>query len=299
MKPAIRRALTLLLLGFGFGLPAPARAHEPLFGETPVVFGPGVYHLELKFHSLLAGSLRRPPRERTRMYEAEAMLDYGVDRRLNLRVMLPYMVHQHGDGRFDHLTTASGIGDVTLRAKYRYHLRQATGYQSQQSLLVGLKLPTGSDDTRGHDGSRLPASEQLGSGKVGILLGIAWDRERLSDTLWASAVWHRDLGSGFRRGDLLEADVAYGPWLIRANRAEDLALNLAIGLHAELAASDPIGGGRTAENGYRLLGIHVTPIVTQGRNQYRIGILVPILRGGYGPRTDFRYLLGAAWETFF
>jgi hypothetical protein len=191
------------------------------------------------------------------------------------------------------------MGDITLRAKYRFGLKQAVGYQQQHSALIGLKLPTGESDHRWPNGERLDPHEQTGSGKLGFVLGYAWDRETIHDTIWASAVWMRDLGGGFRRGNMVELDAAWGPWLIRANRPEDLGVNLAIGLHAEIQESDRLEDGRSAGNGYRVAGFHLTPIVTKGRSQYRIGIFVPVLRRGHETHSDYDYQLRAAYETFF
>lgn len=283
-----------------WGLAAPARAHEPLWGETPTVFGFGVLHPELKLMYLDAGSTRRGGK-RMRMFEQEYMLDYAPSTTVNLRLEIPYYnnLHQERVGGKLRSSFVSGLGDITLRAKRRFSVRQAEGLNVQHSLLYGLKLPTGESDHRDPDGGRADPHDQTGTGKVGLVLGYAWDRETIEDTIWVSSVWTRDLGGGFRMGDMVSLDAAYGRWLIRPNEAAELGFNLAAGLHAEYHRDDPLGGGRDANNGHRLLGLQVTPIFTKGNHQLRFGVFVPFVRGGAPDHTDFPYEVRFAFETFF
>lgn len=291
----------LAVLGFLMGLAvAPAWAHEPLWGETPTVFGFGVIHPEVKWMYFDAGSTRNGGK-RMRMFEQETMIDYAPSTAINLRLEIPYYNNLHEEivGGQKRSSFISGLGDITLRAKRRFSVRQDIGLNVQQSLLYGVKLPTGASHHRDPDGSRADPHDQTGTGKLGILLGYAWDRERLDDTVWASVVWTRDLGSGFRMGDMVMLDAAYGKWLIRPNEASELGLNLAVGLHGEYHRDDPLGMGQDADNGHRLLGFHLTPIVTKGNHQFRVGVLVPLSRGGAQDHTEFDYELRAAFETFF
>ena len=97
----------------------------------------------------------------------------------------------------------------------------------------------------------------------------------------------------------MEADAAYGRWVVRPNVANDLGINLAMGIHAEATADDRQEGGPPFNNAHRVAGLHVTPIITKGRNQYRVGVFVPLLKGGNEKETDFRYQIRASWEMFF
>ena len=58
--------------------PAAALAHEPLWGETPVIFGPGVFHPEIRIGFLRAG--RDPGDDRSRRIAQEYGLQYGINR---------------------------------------------------------------------------------------------------------------------------------------------------------------------------------------------------------------------------
>ncbi|MBM3458866.1 MAG: hypothetical protein FJX77_10090, partial [Armatimonadetes bacterium] len=203
---------TLSILPF---LLSPAQAHEPLWGETPSVFGFGVLHPEVRSGYRAAGSTRRGG-TRSRMFEHETMIQYAPSTALNLQLEIPWMQsirEQRRGGR--RKVAIGGLGDLELTAKRRFSVRQDEGLNIQHSLIYGIKFPTGENRHRDVDGSRAAPHDQPGSSKPGLVLGYAWDRERLHDTLWASARYHRDLGSGFRMGDMLEADVAYGRWLVQ------------------------------------------------------------------------------------
>jgi hypothetical protein len=236
-----------------------------------------------------------------RMNEVETMLDYAPSTAINLRIEIPYYnnLHEEVVGGQRRAVVISGLGDITLRAKRRFSARQDVGLNVQHSLLYGIKLPTGESHHRDPDGERADPHDQTGTGKLGFLLGYAFDRERIDDTIWTSVVWTRDVGEGFRMGDMVNLDAAWGPWLIRPNEASQTGLNLAVGLHGEYHADDPLGDGRDADNGHRLLGFQVTPIMTQGNHQLRFGLFVPVIRGGAQDHTDFPYEIRAAFETFF
>jgi len=295
-----RRGIAIVL-GIVFCSSAPALAHEPLWGETPVIFGPGVFHPEIKIRLVRVGGPPGPGETRARTIEEEYGLQYGINRYVNVRLTLPVARIDLDENVAGSVRGArvSGPGDAMFEAKYRFHLRQARGFQTSQTLVAGWKFPTGADDRTGPDGSRLPPGEQPGTGRQGIEIGYAFDRERLVDTFWASGFYHHELGDGFRTGDMVELDAAYGRWISRPNVAEDLGVILAIGLHAEGAASDRLEANLSTGNAHHVAGIQMTPIITKGRHQYRVGLFVPLLKGGDRGETDFGYEIRAGWETFF
>ncbi|MDQ3812450.1 MAG: hypothetical protein M3347_00705 [Armatimonadota bacterium] len=298
MKPRIAAMLWSMLAASLSGMPA--FAHEPLWGETPIVFGSGIIHPEVKVMHMDAGDARDGG-ERMRMSEKELMTGYGMRPSLNLRLEVPYHnnLRQELIGGQVRSAVINGLGDISLLAKSRFKARQEEGLSIQHTALYGVKLPTGKSHHLDPDGERAAPHDQTGTGKPGLVLGYAVDRETLQDTIWASLEWRRDVGGGFRMGDMIDANIAYGRWLKIANEAKDLGVNLAVGLHGEIHRDDPLGGGRTADNGHRLLGIHVTPIFTKGNNQFRVGVLVPIYRKGPEDHTDFSYEWRVAFETFF
>jgi len=297
------QALRLVAGAFGvaLGTTSPVLAHEPLWGETPVIFGPGVIHPEIKIRFVRAGGTLDPGDTRSRAIEQEYGLQYGINRFVNVQIMLPVssMVLDENIAGAVLRTRVSGVGSAMLRAKYRIHLRQETGFQTAQTIIAGWKIPTGSDQRTGPDGSRLLPEDQPGSAGHGIEVGYAYDREHLADSLWASLFYDHEFGQGFRRGDTGELDASYGWWLLRPNVAEQLGVNFAVGLHAEASASDRLESGVSARTAHSVAGIHLTPIITKGQYQYRVGLFVPIVKGGNKEQTDFGYEIRAGWEMFF
>jgi len=307
LTPCARRlvgaaaALPVALAVVLVALATPALAHEPLWGETPTIFGPGVFHPEIRFGFVHRGGDPDPGEESWEDFEQEYGLQYGINRFVNVRLTLPVMhsqVEQNGAGGVDE-ALITGPGDAILEAKYRYHLHQETGVQRSQAISFGWKIPTGDDDRTAPDGSRLPPSQQPGTGRHGVKIGWAVDVEHLTDTAWGSLQYGHELGGEFRKGDTFAADAAYGRWVVRPNTGDDLGVMLAFGVHGEGAASDQLENGSSAGNSFRVAGIQMTPIVTKGRAQYRVGIFVPLARGGDDQMTDFPYELKAGWEMFF
>jgi hypothetical protein len=145
----------------------------------------------------------------------------------------------------------------------------------------------------------LAPSQQPGTGRNAVELTWAADVEHLADTTWVSVFFGHEIGGQFRKGDTVDADVAYGRWVVRPNTSDDLGMMLAFGFHAEGSASDQLEDGSSAGNAYRVAGLQLTPIITKGRAQYRVGIFVPLARGGDDQMTDFPYEVRAGWEMFF
>jgi hypothetical protein len=230
------------------------------------------------------------------------MLDYGLHPALNIQAMVPVVSmdmdeYHHG---LRGATSADGLADIRVRAKFRFYARLAPRFKEQHALLAGVKLPTGDDDAmRDVHGVRHDARDQLGSGKVGTLLGYAYDRTDLRRALWASALWRRDLGDGFRLGDAAEVNVAAGYWFVRPNVAADFGLHVAAGTYAEFTAADHRDDFQAPRGATSLMGLHATPIVTKGRTQFRAGVLVPLVGNGRDAYTDFPVELRAGIESFF
>lgn len=135
-------------------------------------------------------------------------LNYGLLRDLTLALNVPWirkeLVPQSPAG--GPTTTASGIGDIRLLAKYRFF--RADGFQKtlQLAALGGIKLPTGATDVRLPDGGFLPMPLQVGSGSADPLLGLS------GTGIWDWRVAHlsffyrpaRRGGRDYRLGDLFD-----------------------------------------------------------------------------------------------
>ncbi len=277
-----------------------ARAHEPLWGETPTIFGFGVIHPEVMAGYHDAGDLKGGG-IRSRLFHERTVVGYAPSKAINLMLEIPWMeaVREQRIGGGRRRVVINGLGDLTLMAKRRFSVHQAESLNIQHSLMYGIKLPTGESDHRDPSGRRASPFDQPGTGKPGFLLGYAGDREQLIQTIWGSVIWTRDVGGGFQRGDMVEADTAYGRWLVRPNQASELGYNLAAGLHGEFHASDTRASGHSADNEHTVFGFQVTNILTKGNHQLRLGVFVPVAHSGPGDHSGYPYEVRASFETFF
>ena len=282
---------------------APAAAVEPLWGEMPLTLGKGTFHPTWKSRFFDAGDS-----DRMKMWQHELMLEYAPSASLNVRLDVPYMNSrlQHTVGGRRGSTSVSGLSDITLRAKQRIHGSREDGRQTQGSVFYGIKLPTGSDShqfpgAHNHGGGspRLDPIDQPGTGNPGILAGYGWTRESLGEALWASATWKRDVGGGFRLGDVVDLNGTYARWVRRPNEAEQLGVKLSGGLNGQYHSSDTGDRGASAGNEFGYLGLHLTPVVTQGNYIFQAGVFVPMLRTGAQHRVDYPYEIRFGIETFF
>jgi hypothetical protein len=103
---------------------------------------------------------------------------YGITHHLTVSAELPYVRRDHlREGEHSHvegeavnevarLGSVSGIGDLSLLAKYRLTEGEGAGF----ALIGGVKVPTGSTHKRSREGERLETEHQPGTG--------SWDRER-------------------------------------------------------------------------------------------------------------------------
>ena len=176
-RPAapLRAATGVILIALGST--SPSMAHEPLWGETSNIFGPGVFHPEIRLGMMHRGDTSDPGGESAREFEQEYGLQYGVNRFVNVRLDLPAVrtdMEENISGTTQS-AAVNGIGDLLLSAKVRFHLRQDTGFQTSQAVALAWKLPTGDDDLSGPGGERLIPSDQPGSGQHGFEVGYAID----------------------------------------------------------------------------------------------------------------------------
>ena len=112
---------------------------------------------------------------------ASAGVAYGITHHLTVSAELPYVrrddlregSHAHSGGvavnGVEQLGTVSGVGDVSLLAKYRFTEGERTGF----ALIAGIKVPTGSTQERSIDGDRLETEHQPGSGSWDPIFGAS------------------------------------------------------------------------------------------------------------------------------
>ena len=156
---------------------------------------------------------------------ASAGVAYGLNHHLTISAELPYLrrdglregTHAHSGGvavnGVEELGTVSGIGDVSLLAKYRFTEGERTGF----ALIGGIKMPTGSTHERSVDGERLETEHQPGSGSWDPILGASAGTKLGPVQLTASALYQISTrgAQNTRLGNRLQGGIAvshrFGP----------------------------------------------------------------------------------------
>ena len=143
---------------------------------------------------------------------------YGISHRLTVSGELPYVrrddlregEHAHEGGEaineVERLGSVSGLGDVSLLAKYRL----TGGTTSGLALIAGIKAPTGSTHKHSTDGERLETEHQPGTGSWDPIIGAAAGTKAGAVTLSASALYQFS-GRGAqhtRLGDRLQGGIS-------------------------------------------------------------------------------------------
>ena len=150
---------------------------------------------------------------------------YGINHHLTISAELPYVrrddlregEHSHSDGEAVNevakLGSVSGIGDISLLAKYRLTDGAGAGF----ALIGGIKLPSGSTHKRSREGERLETEHQPGTGSWDPVLGASAGTRIGALNLSASALYQFS-GKGAqntRLGNRLQGGIAlshrFGP----------------------------------------------------------------------------------------
>ncbi len=159
---------------------------------------------------------------------------YGITDRLAVEALISYVNQQRKILTNDNITETSGLGDVTLLA--RYLLINDTINHQGLSLGAGTKLPTGSSDKTTDQGIGITADLQPGSGAAD---GIFWLRyfeqlaKRPSASLSAQTIYslkgrNKDYLNTFeyKFGDELQLRATYTDQFALGSNLIDPALSL-------------------------------------------------------------------------
>jgi hypothetical protein len=156
---------------------------------------------------------------------ASAGVAFGVSHHLTISAELPYVrrddlregTHGHSGGvsvnDVEELGTVSGIGDLSLLAKYRVTEGERTGF----AIIAGIKVPTGSTHRTSIDGERLETEHQPGSGSWDPILGASAGTKIGPVQLTASALYQMSTkgAQNTRLGNRLQGGIAlshrFGP----------------------------------------------------------------------------------------
>ncbi len=181
---------------------AHAYAHEPIFGLGPHTIFQGGVGIELEFEH----ERKTDPDERERVQALHLEILYGWTDNLAVTLAVPAFLGQTFE-EAQLRQSSSGLGDVTVRVKYRFWRRDLPGIQDSAAVLFGIKFPTGSASVE----------PRLGSGSTDFLIGLAAARESRRWYYFGDVRFrYNTTGQGGRRaGSVLALDVAGGirPWL--------------------------------------------------------------------------------------
>lgn len=213
-------ALTLLLpfpaatvaqtVPFGGAAPdVPAANHEPVFGIGPQTIWDGGIGAGLDGHVSRHASTDGDRSEEE--LELHAHLDYGVTENLTVRAAMPLVKRKTetalvpGSGTVS--SSATGAGNLTVRAKYRFwHEFSGSSTQYHASAVGGAVFPSGATATE-------PA---VASGGTDYLAGATVSRDGLRYYVWTSGIARMNGGlfAGSRENEYrYDAAFGYRPWV--------------------------------------------------------------------------------------
>lgn len=180
----------------------------------PVTAGQGIFRLQWK--SLVFGD-DASALDRDLSVQAIPLVGvWGVSRRLALFGIVPLLDKRvrvdtpFGRRRRD----VSGIGDVTLLARWTAWQRDQQGATLRVAPFLGIEAPTGENDAEDGLGP-LPPTLQLGSGSWDWRVGAVVTRQTLAWQLDSSLAYQLNTAAdGFEFGDELRFDISYQKRLV-------------------------------------------------------------------------------------
>jgi hypothetical protein len=247
------------------------RAHGPLFSPAPETIFRGGTELTLGLAREEATGAGADERTREAFFEAE----YGLTPDWQLGIEVPYTRREAGGG------DADGLGDITLDTKYQFWKRDVPGAQYKAAALLGLKLPTGDDDS----------TPRLGSGSTDVIGGVATGYESRRWYWFASGVYRANTegAGGLEKGDRQRLGVVGGirPILTAYDQPDTV---LMLELNWERAARDELNGAGLANTGGWELFVSPVVWVTYRQFAFRGGVQIPIADNlnGRQPSSDYR-----------
>jgi len=256
-------ALTGLCL---FLAPALVRAHEPVFGLGAHTLYRDGYGIEVELEAEKAGDDRENV--------VEYKLSYGVTPDFTIGLTLPQVIEKR-EGE----ESASGLGDMTLKAKYRFIRMDAQGSTTGVAVNLGLKLPSG-DDTK---------KPRLGTGGADYITGLTVSREGLRHYFFSDVRYRANTeANGIRKGDVFFFDVAYGirPWRVRYFKPDLVVL---VELNYEKAARTRTGAAKDPESGGRKIFISPGFLLSYRNVMFKGGVQMPLSQELNGVQEELDY----------
>ena len=151
-------------------------AHEPVFSLGPHTLYKGGIGVEIEAEVLSKSRVLQegdkiddPQNQKATRLVLPTEIIYGVTPALSVTARIPIV-----DRRFEKTMggvrdkdRSKGLGDITLRSKFRFWKRDTLGVQQAAAVVFGIKLPTGDDE----------ADLPLGTGSTDFLFGLTAGHE--------------------------------------------------------------------------------------------------------------------------
>ena len=247
-------------LAFALGLVTAPRVvwgHEPIFGVGPHTVFAGGMAVEVE------GELSED--EIANVYE----LAYGVTPDLTVTGQLPLVYRAAGAGRF-------GVGDASLRVKWRFLRRDSPGAQDQLAVVAGVKLPTGPS------AGELP----LGTGSTDWMGALTYGHEGRRWYGWADVRYlFATEGAGVDRGDVFFYDAAFGvrPWLLWYDQPDLVVLAEVNGRHIGAVRR---AGANVSGSGGDIVTAGPALFLTYRNYALKAGVAIPVWWSMNGTQPD-------------
>ena len=257
---------------FAFAAPTLALAHEPIFGLGAHTLYKGGYGVEVEFEGEKAGDEKKSA--------IEYHLSYGLTPDFTIGFVVPQVLEKEEGSSSS--SSSRGIGDLSLRGKYRFLRYDEPGATTGVALNLALKLPSGDERE----------SPPLGTGSVDYMVGLAVTREGLVHYFFSDARYRINTEAhGVRRGNVFFFDIAYG---IRPREAKYLKPDLVVlaELNWEDVSGTRVGKVKDSDTGGEHLFISPGFLLSYRNVMLKGGVQIPILRdpNGSGEKADLRTL---------
>lgn len=209
--PGLARALDLASV-----LAPILAAGAPISFNTALPVAKGEFVFRELFLVSRAGKDSSPADRNVTGWSALSVLGYGATPKLALFSVLPYedrtLDLAVAEQRFQR--RASGLGDLSLFARYTAYQRDWPGRTLRLAPIAGFEAPTGEDGERDAFG-RLPPPVQPGSGSWDAFGGVVGTYQTLRYQVDAQFLYRANTeAKGFEAGDLwnLDASLQYRLW---------------------------------------------------------------------------------------
>ncbi|TAJ22560.1 MAG: transporter [Rugosibacter sp.] len=224
-----------------------------------------------------------------------SVLGYGVTRDFALFGMLPYF-----DKRLDMTMGGQGltrrrlgVGDLTLLGRYTVYEYNALGRTFRIAPFLGVKAPTGDDNTR--DGlRRLPPPVQPGSGSWDALAGTVFTYQTLDFEIDSQLSYKANReANGLQAGNVAEFDASlqYRLWPRSLGNGVPAFVYGVLEANLVYSAKDRVGGADDPNSGGTTL--FITPGLQYVTKKWIVeaGVQVPAIQHLNGTTLKNNYVL--------